>query len=179
MGKFIGGIAVGILTTLAGWFAIFLYGEVTRPFLDQIHAVKDYETGKVHLRGGFDTPRVHTSPDGKLSCTTRRNDKGDLDLEVWLTPDVTIEHACLNRNTEVPWNGMLILDKRGQRWEHVGKTSSHTEYRKKYGDEIALAQGYWIGRIRTDGKDVFFEDVYDGKIRSTWRKLSEPIVIPK
>lgn len=172
MGQFFVGIIIGILATLAGWGVIFIYKEETKPLTDRIHVVKNEETGKVTVRSGFRTPRVSIAPEGKMSCVIRHNDNGDLYLEVCLTPDVTIEHACLNRDAKLSWNGMTIPDEAGQQWEHVGGISHHTKYREKYGDTIALAQGYWSGRIRTDGKNIFFEDVYHDEVRSRWKKIA-------
>lgn len=172
MGKLFVGILIGILATLAGWVVIFIYKEVTPPLFDKIHVVQNEETDKVIVRGGFRTPRVSIAPDGKMSCVIRRNDDGDLDLEVCLTPDVTIEPADLSRNTKLSWDGTVIPDEAGQRWEHVGGVSHHTKYREKYGDTIALAQMYWIGRIRTDGKNIFFEEVYQDEVRSKWKKIA-------
>lgn len=172
MGKFIGGIVVGVLVTFIVWFGIFIYGQATRPLLNRIYVVENYETGSVTVCGGYSVPRVSIAPDGKPSFIARRDNKGHLFLEAQLTPDITIEHAWLERNRSILWNGMTIPDEAGQQWEHVGTESHHTAYREKYGEDIALAQCVWIGRMYTDGKDVFFEDVYNGEARSKWRKLS-------
>lgn len=172
MGQFFVGILVIILGILAGLGVIFIYKEETKPLTDQIHVVKNEETGKGTVRGGFRTPRVNIAPDGKMSCVIRHNGNGDLDLEVCLTPDITVEHTCLNRDTKLSWNGIIIPDEAGQQWEHVGGISHHTKYREKYGDTIALAQEHWSGRIRTDGKNIFFEDVYRDEVRSRWKKVA-------
>lgn len=173
MGKFVFGIVVGALMALVG---CFLYIQWPGALLDQIHVVENYETEKITVRGNFSTPRVSIAPDGKPSFTVRRSDKGYLSLEAHLTPDITIEHTWLIRNNRIAWNGTIIPDMAGQQWEHVGAESHHTANREKYGEDIALAQTFWIGRMYTDGKDIFFENIYQGVVRSTWRKLPEPNV---